>query len=200
MTPDDFPQYAELWKEQIDPEELAQLQAMAKNIERTARRKRLLDLSLGFGFVGPACLILWIYPVSLLAKFGFVLLGAMVFWVVWWRHQITRASRATAIDDPRVFFEKTIKNVQSELNLSTISFFLAVPAFFGCVVLTNSLHGRDGIALFLRALRDGNPKVILILSFVILGGVYFARDNLKLREQLRRLESMSREWDEQQLR
>lgn len=197
MTSDDIPQYAELWKEQIDQEELAQLQAMGKNIERTAKWKRLLDVALAFAFIGPASFILWINPASLQTKFGLALLGAVAIGIVWRRHQITKASRATAIGDPRIFFEKTAKNVRAEISMSTISLCLGVPGFIACISLMGSLRGLSGIELLLLALSDENRvKTILILTIMALGCGYFVIDNIKLREQLRRLESMSREWDE----
>ena len=160
MMPDDFPQYAELWQEQIDPEELAELQAMAKRIDRIARWKRLLDFSLSFGFLGLACLILWLYPASPMIEFGYALLVALCLWVAWRRHQITRAARATAIDDPRVFFEKTIKNVRAELNLSTMTFYLAPPAFILSILLISSLRGIESFV-------HGGPKHILHQLFVV---------------------------------
>lgn len=196
MMPGDFPQYAELWQEQVDPEELAELQAMAKNIERAARRKRLLDVSLALAFIGPACLALWIYPGALRIKFGLVLCGAGALWGVWRRHEITRASRATAIHDPHVFFEKTIKNVRAEINLSTLSLCLMLPAFVVCFLLMNALRGHDGVEAFLQALHDKKLMLISAAAILILAAIYFTRDIIKLRQQVRRLESMSREWGE----
>lgn len=197
MMSDDFRQYAELWQEQIAPEEVAQLQAMARDIERIARWKRLLDLSLALAFIGLAGLALWIYPASLQAKFGFALLAAMVMWGLWRRHQITRASRATAIHDPRVFFEKTIKNVRAEINLSTTSFCLMVPAVVFCFFLISAVRGLDVVELVRLELSSKSlTKTVFVLTIWLMALAYFVRDNIKLREQLRRLESMSREWDD----
>lgn len=198
MMPDDFRQYAELWQEQIEPEELAELQAMAKNIERTARRKWLLDVSLALICAGFACFILWSHPASLQVKFGYFLLGAICLWGAWRRHQITRASRATAIDDPRVFFEKAIKNLRAELNLSTTSVSVAVPMGILSIVLAGSLRGVTAMEL-VRKVFDKNPAIIIFVGTVlVLSGIYFIRENFKLREQLRRLERMRREWEEPQ--
>jgi hypothetical protein len=168
---------------------------MAKNIERTAKWKRLLDVSLSLSCVGVACLILWSYSASLQVKFGYFLLVAMALWLAWRRHQITRASRATAIDDPHVFFEKAIKNVRAEINLSTISIWLAPPALILSILLMKSIHGLTTMELLRHLLHKGPAIVGTILVLIT---IYFVRDNIKLREQLRRLESMSREWDEAQ--
>jgi hypothetical protein len=201
MMSHDFRQYAELWQEQIDPEELAELQAMAKSIERTAERRRLIDLTLTLTFIGLAGLALRIYPASLQIRFTFVLIGAAMIWGFWRRHELARASRASAIDDPRVFFKKAIKNVRAEIKISTISLWLVAPALFGFYFLMSALRRLEGIELLLLELRDENrAKTVLIAVIWALSSVYFVRDNIKLREQLRRLESMRREWDEQQAR
>ena len=47
MMPRNFAEYAALWREQVDPKELAELQAMATKIRRAARRRWLLDHLLG---------------------------------------------------------------------------------------------------------------------------------------------------------
>ena len=195
-----FPEYARLWREQIDPKELAALQARAKNIERDARRKRLVDLALGFLSIGMVGVFLWSNPTSPQIRLGFALLVAGAAWLVWRRHQITRASRATAVDDPRNFFETAIENVRAEINLSTISLFMGVPVFISAVLLTKAAQGIDGVDWFLRLPSNINFVGIMVLVVLVLGHVYFARENIRLREQLRRLESMSREWDDQPAR
>ena len=196
MMPDDFRHYAELWQEQIEPEELAELQTMARNIERSARRKRLFDFSVAFGFVGVACLILWKHSASLQVTFGYVFVAAVCFLLAWRRHQITVASRATTIDDPRVFFEKAIRNVRAEIDLSTTSMVLALPGLIISALLSSSLVGLTVMEM-IRKLYDYVPSRIVLMGGA-LALIYFIRDNIKLRRQLRRFESMRREWDEPQ--
>lgn len=196
MMPPEFRDYAALWQEQIDPEELAGLQAMAKKIERIAWWKRLLDVLLGLGFVVPVGLILWVHPASPQTKLGYFLGAAMVGWLVWRRHLITRAARATSVHDPHLFFEKTIKNVRAEINLSTISLALGIPAFIFSAILMGSIHGLGGIEFIRLALHEKNLRNTIFVGVILaLGTVYFVWDNIKLREQLRRLENMRREWD-----
>jgi len=199
MMPPEFREYAELWQEQIEPEELARLQTMAKKIERNARRKRLLDVASALGFVGAASFLLWSHPASPRVEFGYLSLMAMCLWLTWRRHQITQASRAIAIDDPRVFFEKTIENVRAEINLSTTSICIGMPAAILCFFLGKAVLGLTTGEL-LRKLYDKVPLMIFIGMVLVLATIYFIRDNIKLRRQLRRLESLRREWDEQRAR
>lgn len=197
MTSSGFPQYAKLWQEQIGAEELVQLQTMATTIERTARWRRLIDLSLWFLAFGLVCLVLWLNTTSLEVKLGFALLVAGTTWFGWKRHQITKASRATTVDDPRAFFETAIRNVRAEISLSTISLSLGPPVFITSVLLTQAAEGVEGFEWIYRKLNYASlARTMVILAFIILFAAYFVRDNMRLREQLRRLESMSREWDD----
>lgn len=201
MTRRGFPQYAKLWQEQIGQEELTQFQAMAKTIERTAKRRGWIDTSLWFLAFGLVCVVLWINTTSLGVKLGFGLLVAGTTWFGWRRHEITKASKALAVDDPRLFFEAAIRNVRAEIGLSSISLWLGPPFLIISILLTNAAEGGDSIDFVFRKLRYENlARTIAIAVFVILFLIYFVRDNMKLRKQLRRFESMSREWDDQTAR
>ncbi|HEV2818497.1 MAG TPA: hypothetical protein VGW40_14890 [Allosphingosinicella sp.] len=166
---------------------------MASKIGRTAGRKRLLDVSLSLSFVAAASFILWKHPASLEVKFGYFSLAAVCLWLAWRRHQLTRAAQAIATDDPRVFFEKAIENVRAEINLSTASIYFAAPAGIVTILLGKLALGLTAAEL-LRKLYNKAPIKIFVGTVVLLAAIYFIRDNIRLRRQLRRLESMSREW------
>lgn len=196
MMAHDFRHYAELWQEQIDREELAELQAMGKNIEQTAGRKRLIDFSLVLIFIGLAGYVSWTYPASLRARFGFGLIIALMIWAGWKRHQLTRASRATDIHDPHVFFAQAIRNVRAELNMSTLSFYLMVPALIIGLFLMSALRALGIPELIILEVSEKSvAKTTIFAAIWVLAMLYFIRDNIKLRQQLRRLEGMSREWE-----
>ena len=200
MTPDDFPRYAELWREQVDPDELAELQAWARNIERNATRKARFDIVTGFATIGILCVILWAYPTSPQIKFGFALIVALLTWLAWRRYEITRTSRAIAVDDPRAFFEAAIKNVRAEVNLSTVSLYLLAPFLVFMTLLMIAMRRWGEVdALILQDLSIGKRIVLSVVTAVLIA-IYFIRDNLKLRRQLRRLQDMRREWQEQEAR
>lgn len=197
MTPQGFPLYAELWREQIGAEELAELRSMAKTIERGARRRWRLDISLAVGTIALALLFLGTGPSSLPVKLWIVLVGAAVLWAGWRRHAITRASRATAIHEPALFFETAIGNARAEIGLSTTSLILGVPVVILGPVLVYQARGLTSVDLILAEMFEANlAKTIVCGIALVLGYGYFLRENINLREQLRRLERMRREWDE----
>lgn len=201
MMPPDFRQFAELWREQIGPEELAQLQARAKTIARGAKWRWRLDFVLTAVCLGLTAMFLWINTTSPQVKLGFALLAAGAVWFAWRRRQLATASRAIAVDDPRNFFETAIKNLRAEMNLSTLSLYSMVPVLFLCYLLVSSTRRVYGIEFILMPLRERSLTRTIAVVVIFIGvGAYLVRDYIKLRRQLRRLESMRREWDDQSTR
>lgn len=197
MMPRTFSDYAALWREQIDPKELAELQAMAAKIKRTAGWRWTLDRVLGLVAAGMVFWAIVRYPAPPLIKLGLALLLLGPIWAVWRRHQITKASRAIATDDPQVFFDAAIENVRAEINFSVLSAWLAIPVFIACCLLGGAAYGFDHLYMNFRdTFTLASVKATSVGVIFILIALYLIRDNIKLREQLRRLEGMRREWDE----
>jgi hypothetical protein len=195
--PQGFSEYAALWREQIDPEELAELQSVATKIKRTAGWRWLVDYVLALIAAGMVCMAIWRYPGPALFELFLALLLPPAFWHVWKRHQITRASRAIAVDDPRRFFEAAIENVRAEINLSTLSAWMGLPVFVVVCALTVATRGFDHMYMAVRDIFTlASVKTTVFTAVVILVLLLLLRDNLRLRAQLRRLEAMRREWEE----
>lgn len=197
MMPHDFPEYAALWREQIDPKELAGLQAMATKIKRTAAWRWLLDRVLTLVVVGLFGHAILRWPGSPLIKLGLVLLLLGPIWVLWTRHKITRASRAIAVDDPRLFFEAAIENARAEIRLHIMSFWGGWAGLVALLLLTGAAKGFDHLYLnFWKMITLASPGSTLVVLIAILGMIYLSRDNKRFHEQMRRLEAMRREWEE----
>jgi hypothetical protein len=200
MMAQDFSEYAALWREQIDPKELAELQAMATKIKRAAGRKLLAHRVLTPVVVGLACLLMLRSSAPPLVRLSLALVALMLLWYFWRRHQLTKAARAIAVDDPRLFFETAIENMRAEINLSTLSALWGMPMFVAGAVLARASRGPDNLyAELLEVFTQGYAKTILAAIVLVLGHIYLIRDNLRLRAQLRRLEAMRREWEERDL-
>lgn len=200
MSPRDFQDYAELWQEQIGGEELGELQVRAKAIARTTNRRGLLDGILGILALGTIGLFLCVNSTSLQIKLAFALPVALVIGGVWRRHRLAVAARAIAVDNPRNFFESAIRNVRSELNASRFSLWVGWPIFFLTLFLVKTAHGIDVVDWLRRLPRDISFFEITVLALAFVGYMFFVRDIGKTREQLRRLETMRREWDDQSTR
>jgi hypothetical protein len=197
MIQHDFSEYAALWREQIDPEELAELQAMTTKIKRSAGRRLLFDRVVTPLTVGVACLLMARSTAPPLIRLSLALVVLMMLWFFWKRHRLTKAARAIAVDDPRVFFEAAIENMRAEIKLSTLLVWSGTPMFFIGAVLGRASRGPDNLyAELLEAFTQSHAKIIFAAVFLVVGNIYFIRANIRLRAQLRRLEAMRREWEE----
>jgi hypothetical protein len=197
MTPHDLREYAALWREQADPKERAELRAMAKKIGRRARLRWLIDFAAGFVALGGVSVFVWTRPGPLQLKLSLALLAAAVLtWTSWRRHQITRASLAITASDPHSFFKTAIDNLRMEISFLTISFWLSLPAFFIPTWIGVRILGINR-ADFVQKLLAVNPaKAGIVIAIIGLVYFYSGREIIRLRERLRRLEEMRREYEE----
>ena len=199
MTQRGFSDYAALWREQIDPKELAEHRAMAAGIKRAAGWRWRLDRVLALVAIAMVSTAIVTAPATLPVKLGFALLLPPTVWLLWKRYRITRASRSIALDDPGRFFEAAIDNVRAEISLSTLSTALGLPAFIFCCLLAGASFGFERVYRGLWdivTLASFRPAAIAVV--MLLAAIYFVRDNLRLRAQLRRLRAMRREWEERE--
>lgn len=196
MTPHDLPDLARLWQEQIDPAELDELRGLATTIKRTAARRKLRDDAIGVA-------VFVLFLAALLAGVvklspGLAIVAAPPAWGGWMRYRIAAAARALVVDEPRAFFAGAIANARAELRFSRILTWLAVPYVLLCLAVFYAAEGLTSLDL-MRAEAFGQPLPKMI-AFVVLNALLLAwalRATRNAHEQLRRIERMSLEWDEQ---
>lgn len=198
----DFPELAQLWREQIEPAEQATLDALARAIKRTARRRWALDVL--FTLLGIGSLVWAVATLrqsTLWIELGFALLAATMVWLFWKRQRIVKGANALATGEPGSFFAAAIDNARAELGLSAIALALFPPVYAFLLVLLcagSGVTGLDRVAGFLFVERPmvGAVHIANCLFFEAL----ICRAYLKLRAQLRRLEQMRREWEDEEAR
>lgn len=201
MTPREYPEFARLWQEQVDPEEHASLHALAKDIKRIAKSRLWFDFAMGAMCVAGISLQLLIRPMGLPNRLAFVFMMALVVWAVWTRRRIAKSARALVVGEPVAFFTAAIENARAELSFSTTSLFIAPPAGFGLfVAMLATQRGTDIDQVLGELLGAYLVKTMLFALVVALALFFFTRANIRLREQLRRLEAMSRECAEEDAR
>jgi hypothetical protein len=199
MTRSGFSELSGLWQEQVDPPEEERLRLLSRDIVRSAGRRRAIDLLLALIAIGLVTMALFLHPAP--AAVRLVLAGVTGFlaWTVWMRQRLFTAARALAVCEPDAFFGAAIGNARAELRYSTLSLWGAAPAALLLFLLL--LTPRDRFELDPVAAFGAHPvRMALVLLTLLLGYVFFVRDNFRLREQLRRLEAMSTEWDAEHAR
>lgn len=199
MTPRDLPDLASLWQEQIDPAELGELRALAKTIGRTAARRRRRDDSVGI--VVFALFLAVLLAGALKMSLGIAIAGAAPVWAGWKRHRIARAARTLVADEPRAFFAAAIANARAELGFSRLVMWAALPYVFLCLALVYAGRGLTSLDLMRNeALGQPPAKMIAFVALLAVLLAWVVRAHRDAGAQLRQLERMSGEWDEQEAR
>jgi hypothetical protein len=196
MSARNLQEYAALWREQIGPEELAELQTMATRISRTAGWKWAFDLALALvaaGMTGMALLLSWGSP---LITLGLLFLLATVIWYVGKRRQITSASQALAVDRPQFFFQAAQENARAEIKLSNLSILSGLALLIAAGVKALASVGPDRFPALVLGFFVETPAKLVVAVAAVLVFACLIRDNICLRERLRRLEAMHRDWEE----
>lgn len=195
MTPDDFPDLARLWQEQVDPAaERARFGTLADQLRRSARRRRLLDFA--FGGLGLLLILAVLtHPGSTLFHIGVAASVLVIGWSMWKRQRLAAAALAMDESDPRSFLNDAIAGARAEVRFTTWSLYATIPFF--------------ALWFYLIAAQE-IPKVAGIIPnalgpFVYLAAIailyfFFIRANLRLREQQRRLEAMGAEYEAEEAR
>lgn len=195
----DFPELAQLWQEQIDPAEQARLDSLAREIKRTARRRGALDILLTIGGVGSLVFaLMYVRRSTLPIKLGFAVLAAMMVLFLWRRRYIVKGANALASGEPDTFFAAAIANARAELNLSGLGIVLGLPCYVFLIVLLGAADGVTGLDRVAHLLFVEQPVVgALHIANCLFFFALALRAHFKLRAQLRRLEQMRREWEDE---
>lgn len=196
MTRDEFPDLAELWKEQADPAEQANLQALARQIKGQARGRRTFDFVAGAVAAGMILAAL-AWPASTVLRIALVLSILTVAVLVWRRQRIAAAALAMDVSEPRAFLAAAVKNAHAEVKFSTVRLFGTAPilGLWAFLIFTKAEPG-----FLVPAEWAGLVKLVLVIpGIAILYGVEILRIR-RLRLRLRRLRAMARECDEEDSR
>jgi len=195
----DFPELAQLWQEQIDPAEQARLDSLAREIKRTARRRGALDILLTIAGIGSLVFALtYLRQSTLPTALGFAVLAALMVGYLWKRRRIVEGANALASGEPDTFFAAAIENARAELSLSGLGIALGPPGYVFLIVLLFASSGVTGLDRVFRSLFVEQPvmgalHIANCLFFLALA----LRAHSKLRAQLRRLEQMRQEWEDE---
>jgi hypothetical protein len=202
MTRRDLPDFAELWKEQVEPAELAELKALATTIRRTAKRRKQLDNAMGLLCLGLVPLLLLVHPAPLWTKLGFIaFMGAPMAWAGWMRYRLADAARALVADHPSTFFEAAIENARAERNFYMIATAVTTPILVAGILLFYAANGVTSLDLIREDVFERRfVKTMVYGGIYIVAFAFILHANLKRHRQVRRLQAMRREWQEQEAR
>lgn len=196
MTAPGYREFSRLWQEQVDPQEQATLHRLAKGVERTALRRRAIDAALALAAIGAVVSALLIHSVPTPAKLALAAVIGLIAWTIWKRQRILESAQALAACEPDAFFTAAIGHARAELNYSTFSLWLSAPITLSVFALLLVPEGLGDVDLLVSELFGAHVrKTMALIVTLILIYSFYIRANFRLREQVRRLEGMRREWE-----
>ena len=196
---DDLDEFARLWREEPTPEESRALRQLA---DRAARRAKLLGYAEigGSGIVALGILFALMIdrgPVTVLT--GATLLVA-ILWSVRKRHLLRQVAILVNSGDGGSVVQKQIAKARADLRRTRIGLFLYPPALLLGHLLVNSVVTGGSLRDYWDLLATdfgtwpGGPLVLLLFGLIL---AYQLRAIMRLRGELRRLELISAEYQEE---
>lgn len=191
MTRPDRSDLTALWQEQVDPHrEEAALRVLAKEIERSALRRRRIDFSLG----AAALAVIGFYMVSHPAYWWVLLTGGVIaLGTIWVRHRLHEAARALFVRDPERYCEAALEHARVELNFSMAGLLAFYPTIL-LLMLMMRLTETGSLGLAIDEFFTTHLARLLLATVASAGIILiFLADNRRLRDHIRRLEALDRE-------
>jgi hypothetical protein len=197
MTDPELHELAELWQ-QPDEAEAEKFQALARRARRRGRYLGYADWALALLLVGGSLLALLASHGPLTTITAIILLVATV-WLTWQRRRLRQMARTLDTADRQGFIESSIRGARANLRRVTLSI-VALPPFVIVALLTKiSLrqggHVADpGGALLAWAQSTRGMISLAVFALIIALSV---RSILRIRNELRRLETLRRAYEDE---
>lgn len=197
LTSVEFDQLAALWKQEPDAFERRELAGLARRATRTARflqyAEFVVGLLLGLGILAA----LFVQPVPLSLALGLPVV-VTVFWYSWKSHALGNLALLVDRSGRDAFVESMARSKAAHLARSTIGLCLFLPTI---VVTSMAIHSWKGGTLdgYVQAMALAMTKTGGIVTMVVLlvALLLFIRTNLRLRQELGRLQLLCGEYREE---
>lgn len=195
-----FDDLADLWQGEEEGDREA-FEAMARRARRRGRLLGYADIGLFVLLVGTVLSSIFMSPNPTSLVVG-VLLLITTIWVSWTRRRLRQMSRALDTSDPAGFLESCVANARANLRRVKITLF-TVPLFTVlAAVFKGSQRSRGGLEDLPRGMLEwasqGRAMIVLAVISLIFLSVLWSRRRLLV--ELRRLEALRRDYEEESRR
>lgn len=199
MTDPELQEFAGLWQEP-DPPELARFEELARRARRQGRLLGYADIALTLLLVAPLVTV-FMKPHPVMIAVAVPLLIATV-WLFWARRRLRQMTATLNTSDPAAFLESSVGNATANLRQVTLTIML-MPVFATVAVLFKGSqrsggrfdHLIEGVWTWASSARG-----LIALAAVVLLFAAFVRSRKRLREELRRLERLRLDYEEERRR
>lgn len=199
MTDPELEELAGLWQDS-DPAEVARFEALARRAQRKGRLLGYADLALAALLVGGTLFGTLMTPHPTTIAAAFLLIGATV-WLTWKRRGLRQMAATLNTTDPAAFLESSVRNATANLRRVTLNLML-IPLFMACAILfrasrnaSDVYHLLEGVWEWVSSARGTGALIIVALLLASL-----VRSRRRLRGELRQLEDLRRDYEEERQR
>ncbi|HYJ81962.1 MAG TPA: hypothetical protein VEW26_03840 [Allosphingosinicella sp.] len=199
MTDPELQELAELWQ-QPDAAEAEKFQAMARRARRRGRWLGYADWALAVLLVGGSLFFLLGSPGPMTTVAAVLLLVATV-WLTWQRRRLRQMASTLDTTDRQGFIESSLRSARANRRRVTLSI-IALPPLVIVALLTKMSAVRGGYVsdpgqVILTWAQSTRGMISLFLFGLIIAFQF--RSLLRIRNEQRRLESLRRAYEEENL-
>lgn len=199
MTDLDLDRLGEVWRQQPDPAELAELRRAAETVRRRARWSQLLDVVAAVVVAGVVGLLALRNPSSDTLVVGAAAILILLLSQI--RHRKLRAAELRSLTGTtEQMLDQSIERVQATLKRVRMGLIWTGPALLLGVLFARVVEDRSGYELTMSiAAHPGLGKVILTVAIVGLGAtfIHMFRQFRSNRRELGRLVALRESYREQ---
>lgn len=195
-----FEELADLWQDPIDGEREA-FEALARRARRRGRLLGYIDIALAAVIVGATLLGAFATPHPAIIGIALLLIVATL-WLTWKRRSLRQMAAALNTANPAAFVESSVRSATSNLRRVTLGLVLIPPLFATAVLfrVTRRTGGEfdhllEGIVAWASA-----PRGMIALTIAVLLMARLAYSRRQLRIELRRLEKLRLDYEEESRR
>jgi hypothetical protein len=199
MTDSELQELADLWQE-ADPAEVARFERFARRARRQGRLLAYADLALALLIVAPLATVPMTPHPTMIAVALLLLLATG--WVSLKRRRLRQLTATLNTSDPAAFLESSIQNTKADLRRVRLTLML-MPLFVGATILFKGSQRSDNK---LEHLPEGvwawasSPRGLIALTVVAVVLAVLVRSRRRLKVELRRLERLRLEYEEENRR
>lgn len=198
MTDPELHELAEIWR-QPDAAEAEKFRSLAQRARRRGRYLSFADWALAIVLVGSSVFFLLVSPgpMTTIAALGLLV---VTVWLTWQRRRLRQMARTLDTADRQSFIASSVRSARANLRRVTLSL-IVMPPFIIFAVLAKRSYRRGGgyVSDPGQILLDWAQSTRGMISLAIFALIiaYSLRSIMRIRKELRSLETLRRAYEEE---
>lgn len=199
MNKHEVDEFATLWIEP-DPAEQEVFKSLARKARRKGRLLAYVDAAQAVLLVAPL-LTVFMTPHPIMIALAVPLLVATA-WLIWTRRRLRQMTATLNTSDPVAFLESSVRNATANLRRLNLSLTLTLPFILTAVLFKGSQRSGGSLDHLPVGIWTwgSSPRGLVALAIVALFTAGLVRSRRRTQEELRRLELLRLDYEEERRR